>query len=76
MLYKLKCILFTIFNPSYWIQNETYSKELDGFLIDSLEEGCGFCKIDECNASINGLKLWIANSPYSLIFSLRSKEKE
>lgn len=59
--YKLRILL----SPSYWIMNNSYSKDWDAAMLASLEAGEKFTDIDDYTARFGGRLIWIANHPYA-----------
>ena len=62
-----------IFKPSFWCMNESYCGIVDAILRDVIDND-RVVKFDNYRAiTDNGLKLWVANYPYS--FGMPSKTK-
>jgi len=53
-----------IFRPDYWVMNNSYSKELDKFMNDLLDN-YEFESINEYTAKLGGITIWISNVPYA-----------
>lgn len=63
-----KNILFTLLHPNYWLMKGRYSKHLDSWILETIENKPKFEKVSEYTATLNGIEFWIANYPYG--FSL------
>ncbi len=64
--------LSMVFYPKYWLQNHTYSREVDRWFIESLKNP-QFSKglMPQYVVELNGKIIWIANRPYGLEVSGR-----
>ncbi|MET3929557.1 hypothetical protein ABIE51_001444 [Lysobacter sp. OAE881] len=51
--------------PPYWIMIDPYSKGLDRFVNNSLDQGCLPQRLNPYEATLNGREFWVGNWPYS-----------
>jgi len=64
---KLIANIKIILSPSYWVMNYPYSKEVDLFMIDLLDN-YDFENIQQHTACLGGVKIWIENIPYACMW--------
>jgi hypothetical protein len=54
---------FKSLHPSYWFPLDTYDSKWDKWLNEAMDKD-KFVVISDFEASISGVKIWIANHPY------------
>ena len=56
--------IWVICHPHFWVMNNPYCEEWDKMFMDLVENG-KIESIDRYDVTIDGVKIWIANYPYS-----------
>lgn len=62
---RLKYTLVALLNTCSWFRNHKTSKNLTEFIHRSLDTGHKLNVIDNYYVTLNGVKLWVENYPYS-----------
>lgn len=60
---KIKMFFKIMFKPTYWLMNDSYSKQVDSLLNDLMDKH-NFKNISKHTAEIGGYEFWVANHPY------------
>lgn len=63
-LRAVRCALFTVFHPSYWMMNHPYSRRWDTILRDLLARG-KYEKPGNFTWNVGGISVWVENHPYA-----------